>query len=435
LPNLNAAIDSIRALTPRGTTNIRDGLYAALGQIQTPATRAAVQVALLLTDGKHNTPYGSRAIEVLPDFQEAGVRIYTLGVGQADAVDMDVLDQLAFDTDGRSYAVGDDHPGQVQTALVEIRAEVDGGIITTAPAIFPDSRKAVLDELTTKWIKARKRPSLKELLELLKISPLDQLIHPPKRILRRLVPIPVDVEQQCDRVSFSLVYPENHEIWLYLVDAAGHLIDMEIPEVHHVISSSPHEFAIVEKPKDGRWYMIAVRPHAGSSFTFQAVAGGENRHLQVFGEVTRTNYAKAPVRLWASARFIQELSNLRVTATVIAPNGRMQQIRLTDDRFNEPNSGVYEAYVTPKYQGRYRGWIRIENLGSAIVAQPNYLISHSKDKSISIEAKVPKFVREIPFYFDSGERPDIKDEEREKDLIGKYATLRPRPTKLKSARR
>ena len=183
LPDLEAVMEAVSALEPRGTTNIRDALFEALDQIQTPTTRAAVQVALLLTDGKHNTPWGSRAAEVIPDFQEAGVRIYALGVGEPDDVDMPVLDELAEATGGSSFEVGDDHPGEVETAMVEINAEVRGGIITTVPALFPALRSSALPRPTaprSKEMDPDGRPSWRELLKILNIKGVEQVLRPPQ---------------------------------------------------------------------------------------------------------------------------------------------------------------------------------------------------------------------------------------------------------------
>lgn len=48
--------------------------------------------------------------------------------------------------------------------------------------------------------------------------------------------------------------------------------------------------------------------------------------------------------------------------------------------------------------------------------------------------KAPKFVRVIPFYFDAGQRPEVKDKEREKGRNKIYGYTKKRPTKLVSAK-
>lgn len=437
LPGLDAQIEAINLLTPRGTTNIRDGLFEGLDQIQTPATRAAVQVALLLTDGKHNTPAGSEASEVLPSFKEAGVRIYTLGVGEPPhAVDMGVLDELAEETGGAPYAVGDDEPGLIEAAMVEINAEVRGGIITTSPELFPDSSKMKLDEIIKKIISnhEEKRPAFEEIYKMLGLSDLNDVLHPHERLKGIIASIPVNVEERCERVSFSLVYPQSCNLWLYLVDPRVNFVDMNDPAVKHVISSAPHEFAIVDHPDPGRWYIIALRTSIGPAFNFKAIAGGENRAIQVFGGATSSNCLKAPVRIYASARYKDDLSGLRVTATVITPSGIKKQIRLDDGNLEEPHSGEYEGFVTINQPGRYHGTIRIENTGKAIMSKPVRRLFDSNKKELKVRVKAPKFVRMIPFYFDSGEIPEIKDTEREKGINKIYGYIKERPTKLVSAK-
>lgn len=440
LPDLDTQIDSINLLTPRGTTNIRDGLFEGLDQIQTLATRAGVQVALLLTDGKHNTPVGSEASEVLPAFKEAGVRIYTLGVGASDVVDMDVLDELAEETGGISYAVGDDEPGLVEAAMVEINAVVRGGIITTSPQLFPDSSEMKLDEIIKDIMLTYKerRPPFEVIHEIihkmLGLEDINHVIHPSGRLKGIIASIPVDIEERCERASFSLVYPQSNKLWLYLLNPRGHFVDMSSPTVKHVISNAPHEFAVVDRPEPGRWYIVALRVSTGRAFSFKAIAGGENRAIQVFGGATSKNALNAPVWIHASARYKEILSGLRVTATVISPDGIKKQITLNDSSLEEPNSGEYESFVIAEKAGRYQGIIRIQNTGKAIMAKPVRRLFDSKKKEIKVRVKAPKFVRLIPFSFDAGKRPEVKDMEREKGLNRIYGHARKRPAKLVSAK-
>jgi hypothetical protein len=434
LPSLEPTITAINALGPRGSTNIRDGLFEALDQIQSLPTRAAVQVAILLTDGIHNTPSGSSALEALPDFQEGGVRIYALGVGAPDRVDIEVLDDLAGQTGGRSFAVGDDQPGEIETKLVEINAEVRGGIITTAPALFPDSKAEELDKVTGEAGDSKhKRPTLKEIAAILKIKSPKDLVRG-TRHKNRIVAIPVDVEKGCRRASFTLVHPRAEELWLYLVAPNGSAVDMHGPDVHLVQSNAPHEFAVVDRPASGRWWMIAVRPHAGASFGFQAVAGGENPQLQVFGDATKHVESGDSVRIWASARWRHALSGLSVTATIVDPSGARTNIRLSDSHGIEDSSGLYEGVFRPQRSGRHQAIILIRNTGNSLTARPLHQLLHSGEKTLKLPKGAPEFVRRIVVSFDVGPRPKLVDDEANKGLHRKYAPLRKRPTPLRSAR-
>lgn len=440
LGDLQPQKDAINALGPRGSTNIRDGLYRALDAIEGLPTRAAVQVALLLTDGQHNTPFGSSAGEVLPEFQEGGVRIYALGVGAPDQVDMGTLDALGAGTGGSSYAVGDDQPGEVEAAMVEINAEVRGGIITTEPVLFPDSkrtRKATgLDQLLdrarrrgkgdrrkARW---RARPSLDEVTRALD---LDQ-----KSLLRgaggsRVQAIPVPVERGAERVSFSLVFPEPGQVWLYLVDPLGR--HYTGPRLQHVVSDAPHEFAVVRRPRPGLWHMVAVRARPGPAFTLRAVAGIENRRINVYGGARIPYVVAGDVGLWASARTGDQLSGLRVTAHITDPNGSRHRVTLRDDEPGEPESGAYAGSFSPTAKGRHRGVIRIVNAGRATAAAPLRRERHAPGVP-GPELDVPRFVRQIPFYFDAGERPPLRPSE---ERPGKEPIPRRRRCKLVSAPR
>jgi hypothetical protein len=241
LGGLGTTTTAINALTPRGATNIRDALFEARDQIESLSTRAAVQVALLLTDGKHNSPSGSTALEALPDFQEGGIRLYTLGVGAPAAVDMDVLDALATGTGGRSFGVGDDQAGVIEATMVEINAEVRGGIITTQPILFPDSKASKLERLLGPLLERGKgrvppksRPKLGVILAALGFQGITDLAKAPVPRSPRAFSFPVDVEEKADRVSFAIVHPEAADFWLYLVDPSGNTVDASTVGVTHV---------------------------------------------------------------------------------------------------------------------------------------------------------------------------------------------------------
>ena len=103
--------------------------------------------------------------------------------------------------------------------MIEINAEIRGGIITTQPITFPDSQNGE----TKKY----RRRTCKEIIEILGIDP-SNLIEEMKLyqgpLKNRFVLVPVFVEEQCDRVSFSLIRPTNTNIQLCLVNPDGKLV-------------------------------------------------------------------------------------------------------------------------------------------------------------------------------------------------------------------
>jgi len=151
--------------------------------------------------------------------------------------------------------------------------------------------------------------------------------------------------------------------------------------------------------------MAAVRAKPGPGFTLRAIAGIENRTIQTFGGAATNHQLTGAVGLWASARSVNQLSGLQVTARIIDPNGQLHKVMLNDEQVEEPRSGSYQASFKPKTNGRHQGVIRIENLGHAALASPLRQLLHA-DGKVDLKAKVSRFVREIPFYFDAGKRKE-----------------------------
>lgn len=416
LGSLTNEIADIEALGPRGATNIRDGLYEARDQIIAPATRAAVQVVLLLTDGIHNTPPGSSPTEVTPTFQEDGIRVCALGVGGPGQVDMTALDSIADGTGGRSYSVGDNQPGQIEAAMIEINAEVRGGIITTAPVLFPDSRASAIDKTLSRYVQderptpAGKRPDLYELMKLARVRSIGQLAGR-KRRTGRIVAIPVDVEPGVQRASFAVAHPDTTDVWLYLVDPGGNVVDTTDPSVHHVVSPAPHEFAVVDGPLPGRWHIVAVRARPGPAMTARFVAGGENPTLQVSGRATGTHGVGGTALIRASARWGHELTGVEATATIHDPAGGTHHVVLSDDAVERDGSGDYLAAFVTTMSGRHTGVITVRHTGRAERARASHLALHATTDEIDLGVGAERFVRQIPFSFEVGRVEELRDPE------------------------
>ena len=437
LGGLGGTTAAINALTPRGATDIRDALFRARDQIESLPTRAAVQVVVLLTDGVHNSPPGSSPLEALPDLQEGGVRVYALGVGSPGDVDMAPLDALARGTGGRSYAVGDNQPSLIENKMVEINAEVRGGIITTEPILFPDSRSGAVDKVIgfpEKPVGPRRRPRLGRLLHALRISDVHRLYPVGGRSPSgRIVAVPVDVEDGADRSSFAVTHPDTVDVWLYLLDPSGALVDTSPGgSATQVASSAPHEFIVVEHPDPGRWTLVAVRVRAGAAFTGYFVAGGENRHLQVFADAPAFNPPGGPVPITATARWGQELTGLRARAVVTAPSGARRAVALHDELPEGGGDGQYVGLFTPTENGRHEAIVTVRGSPAASIANPYRQLLHADADSVDTAVAVPRFVRQVVVDFHVGELPPI---EQKPEHPSRRRDGRPRPVPLVSAAR
>jgi hypothetical protein len=437
LGGLGTQTAAINALTPRGATDIRDGLYRARDQIESLPTRAAGQVVLLLTDGVHNSPSGSSPLETLPELTDGGIRVYALGIGGPADVDMNPLNALATGTGGRSYAVGNNQPSVIENKMVEINAEVRGGIITTEPVLFPDSQRENIDAVIGQSdapLPPDQRPPLEQVLDAigLTIADLPVLYPNPNPHSPRVVAIPVDVEERADRTSFAVTHPDTADVWLYLVDPTGAVVDTSPgAAATQVASSAPHEFIVVKHPMPGRWTLVALRRHPGAKFTGHVVAGGENRNLQVFGGAPADNPSGGPVPFYATARWGQELTGLTVVARVVAPSGARHTVALDDSLATGGGGGQYSGMFIPNEDGRHEAIITVVGSPAASIADPYRQLLHALDsRRIDTSVDVPRFVRRVGVDFYVGDPPRVEQRPEEPHRRGIH---RRRPVELISA--
>jgi hypothetical protein len=115
-----------------GWTAIGRALRQALTQIRS-RPRAATQVIVLLTDGHTNR--GENPLDVLPELEAEGVRVYTIGIGSS--IDAPLLEQIATQTGGAFKYIDpfaeDSVEAQIENALMELSnyASENGGFVTS----------------------------------------------------------------------------------------------------------------------------------------------------------------------------------------------------------------------------------------------------------------------------------------------------------------
>ena len=126
-----------------------------------------------------------------------------------------------------------------------------------------------------------------------------------------------------------------------------------------VASSAPHEFIVVDRPDPGRWTLVAVRTLSGPSFSAHVVAGGENRHLQVFASAPAATPKGATVPITASARWVQELTDVRIRAVVTDPGAGRTPVALSDQLPGGGGSGQYAGTYSPTGTGRHEALVTI----------------------------------------------------------------------------
>ena len=408
----------IESLQPSGWTNIRDALDVARGLlVPDGAERAATQAVVLLTDGIHNYPDDTTALDNVGALQDTGVQVFSVGFGAGvEAIDEPTLKELGAATGGNyplaasSASLAELFTGQIYDLLL-------GGLIASAAGAVGAAPPHAGDQAPS--TPARKRPPLTKLLDAFRLG-LDDLLSASKGAADgardRFAVIKAYVEEGAERASFTLHFPPKQPLWLYLIAPNGAPHAMTAADTR-VVSRDSTEFPVVKAPQPGLWRMVAARPEPGSAIPFHAFAGVAHRRVVVGGGAA-DNPPGAPVVIRAAAVWGDRLSGLRVSARVIAPNDAETTVLLNDVTAKEPDSGIHQGVFVPTFAGRHHGMIEILGRDGASPAQLLHRLNHvrvgagKRAERIHVKTEAARFVRLIPFSFCSGERPKLHDAER-----------------------
>lgn len=412
-------INDINAQIPDGNTNIRDGLRASLNELMSPGNGAALQAALLLTDGAHNTPAGTSMLEVIPDFQAANTNIYSLGIGADNQMDLDGLDELAKETGGTAFSVADGSVEiDVRNSMMEINNLIRGGLVATENEIVPDAPQS--SSISLLKLKAgtpfKKRPPLKELLEKLKEKDVAAVLKSkkiPKGYFKSFI---LEVEKDAKSASFHISFEQHTHFWLYLIDPSGKEIRPDSPELLHFSGNPqrPYEFAKIKKPMAGRWRVLAFRPTSGAASRIKAFAGIQHPEIYAFGKAFTSG--DGIVQFQAGARFKVSLSGIYANVRIRDAQGQFYSTRL-DNGDDEP---IYTAKMELP-EGHYHGYVEVRSPGNTSVANPIDAIHKALNPKNppSLTVKHPAFKRDIPLSFYVGHRGTIVPDKYEKDSLSK----------------
>ena len=115
--NRSSASSALNAIQPFGGTNIGHGLQIALAELQAQTEPCCTQGIVLISDGDHNT--GTHPDAVIPALVNAGVAVFTLGIGtEISASGEATLQNLATQTGGKYFRVSD--PSRLLIAIKNI---------------------------------------------------------------------------------------------------------------------------------------------------------------------------------------------------------------------------------------------------------------------------------------------------------------------------
>jgi len=123
--NATTIKSQIDALNASGYTNIGGGISIANEEFVNHGRSDAVWVMILLSDGKANRPapdeyareYAVNQSECSKTLKSKGVRIYTIGLGSTSDIDVELLQQIAFDESKYYYAPSADQLESIYIAI------------------------------------------------------------------------------------------------------------------------------------------------------------------------------------------------------------------------------------------------------------------------------------------------------------------------------
>jgi hypothetical protein len=388
---------------------------------------------VLLTDGMHNSPHFSSAQQAVPKLRENGVRVYALGVGDATEVDIPTLDDIATGTGGRSYAVGTDQPNEIEAALVEINAEVRGGLIDSLPVDLPDTGTGVAcKKLEGHLHPGGKRPPWKAVAELLALS------------RATTDGTSTCTTRACGRCGSR---GEGRRPMLVHTVASGELRGLALPARPRWRPGGHRGSRPRPRPQRRAARVLARRrprtrlvdpdpgtPRPGPAIRCRVVARVENKRLHTYATARASALLGETVPVEAGAFYRLPLTGLHVTARLTTPGGAQVAFTLTDVDGTGEDTGVYRGAFTATEIGRYHGAITIEGAAGAQMALGLTRLVHLEDEGpVDLTSDAPPFRRTIPVQVLVRRRgTEVEEDEREKKHAQPDAGIWERPTRLSS---
>jgi hypothetical protein len=406
IPDLASIESDVEAVTAAGSTNIRDAIREGVTQITSIANRAVSQAVIVLTDGKHNRPPGTRLTEALPDLLDNGVKAVTIAIGDGSGVDASDLDQVAFESGGIMQLVGLSNPIDVETALIEVSMYLSGALADSNSFDFvpaPETYKKAAS-LVDPLYKRKKPPNFMDVMSVLQINnsqPSTRGAFRPYQPLFRSDA--VYVERGCERVNFTINYNLQADFDLFLIDPGGRPVEADGSTVIKVGSRPAHKIVTITNPQPGVWRAVIFAHRllgGGQKSTVNLSVGVESRRLVTTGGCSKSVVKTTEkVKVYARASWDSGLTDLKVRAAVRSSSGDSALVVLSDGGALSETAGDYTAEIANLEVGHYKGLIIIEGKAQNVRSDARHRLAHSHDLRLSARSQAPKFRRVIPFYF------------------------------------
>lgn len=430
--DMTATLDSIDSINPGGLTNIGGAMDEGIDQILSPGNRAATQIMILFSDGRHNT--GTLPELILNKAIENGIRIYTIGFGPyADQVR---LQEIAESTGGRFEQIDADPDTpdaelEIQNYLIEISGEArnNSGIVTMTPGLLPEPTAFELEEV--KQISIRKYNVLEDLNFISKIPFAF-------RIRGAMFDHKAYIEHGSTRATFTVSYKEGASINFFLIRPNGNAVNPSTDDDVTYVNppNMPYKFYIIKNPQHGYWVMRVARGQETGEIPFKVFAFSENNDIvigikgidsvyrindkvklvmQVYDKVPITDIQYPSLRIFPSNN-VQTKSKLKPMR--IKMRQRLMHHDLKGKKLEKPvpfKNGIYEDEHIFDEPGNYTALLKIVNTGKAKQALSEAERPIKKVEEKEVEEKefenMPPFVRYKRFQLHIGPLYEGKDVE------------------------
>lgn len=336
----------IDTLSATGATAIGDAMRAGLNDI-VAGGRASSQVMILFTDGIQN--WGSEtAQDVLPDLITAGVRCYTIGLGNdQEAI---LLSNIATTTGAHYFAIDgaldpDEAATAISEALIEIAGEsrANGGIVS-----FQDVDGASVDAIVTEDMASVPFPWTPEGEK------------PEKHTLKPLqwFRFPVEITTGSTHCTLGVLWKHTkRQFRIRVYDPDGNPLG-DNPQVRWVRGRYPYSFCEIEKPKAGTWQIEVVGAGIRNA-KFRTIGFEVNDRIRLEVSPIEVHIRSgSEIRLRARLLAPQAVPGARITGWVRYPTGTWKSFNFTEHKGgtrDKEEPFVYTGAVTSeaKLRGQY----------------------------------------------------------------------------------
>ncbi len=296
------AIDSI-SISDVEDSNVALTLRTSLDQIINTEERTGNE-SIILISGDQYIEFNEDMDNVIKDIIEEGVRVYTVGIGDADK---EALADIAYLTNGEYYYAGDE--GDLDKIFNSISKDVH--------SMYP----------------------IRELLEGY-IGPSEQIEDSEY------------IDSFTDEVMFFLSW-EGSDLDLTLIRPDGTIVDPEVADNDsdiRYLEEETYEFYRIKEPMVGDWQVIidAVDVSGQEYFNLQVMAKASG---VVFDAKTDKEIYTYPEKILIKSKVqaLYPVAGAEVTGTVLRPDGSKTDIVLYDDGLSLhgdefPDDGMYSNY-------------------------------------------------------------------------------------------